>query len=237
MKINHRKQNKYPKPKRISILILLSNLFIVLGLLYLLFILTPLILPEIEYQINRFRHVEYQVSSSSASIENNDTLDSLNILPPINIIPASTDFGLIIEKIYLNTIVYKDIGTANKSDYWNILNEGAAHAKGTVYPGQIGNSYIFAHSTIDPLNISKYNAVFTLINKLEIGDRIVTFFEGSRYDYFVSDKYIVDPKDITPITATYEEPVLTLQTCYPPGTDINRLIVIAKMQNLKTKLQ
>jgi sortase A len=149
--------------------------------------------------------------------------------PTLPVAPVNTDFSVIIPKIDVNTPVVADVDPGDKKAYLEALNHGAAHARGTVKPGQVGNSYVFAHSTANPLNIEKYAAVFTLLNKLSIGDRITTFYQGKRYDYAIDQKYTVDFNDVSPLTATFDHPVLTLQTCDPPGTEFHRLILVAHL--------
>lgn len=155
--------------------------------------------------------------------------------PALPVAPVNTDFSVVIPQIDVNTPVVPDVDPGNKAEYMAALNHGAAHAKGTVKPGQVGNSYIFAHSTANPLNIEKYAAVFTLLNKLNIGDRITTFYQGKRYDYQIDQKYTVDFNDVSPLIATFDRPVLTLQTCDPPGTEFHRLILVSHLVGTYTK--
>jgi sortase A len=150
--------------------------------------------------------------------------------PPISITPVNTDFAIIIPKLDVNAVIAQDVNAANYDEYNAALKKGAAHALGTVYPGQDGNSYIFAHSTLNFWEIGRYNAVFTLLRKLELGDLIVTFYQGQRYDYTVTEKHILDANDIRYITPKADGRQLTLQTCDPPGTALRRLIIIAKMR-------
>ncbi len=210
-----------------KIFVVLANLLILSGLVYLLLLFYPIIYSELKYRFSSFGKETDSVKIETSSSTEHTTPE---LLPPLTVTPKSTDFGIIIEKIDLNTGVVKDVDITTKEGYWSVLEEqGVAHAKNTKYPGQYGNSYIFAHSTVSPLDISKYNAVFTLLNKLELGDRITTFFEGTRYDYIVDKIEIVEPTNLEPLTKQYEEPVITLQTCYPPGTSLKRLIVVAKI--------
>lgn len=213
--------------KTSKFLLYLSNLFIIGGILYLFILFFPVIKLELQYQLNKWKKVEYKV----VDLQESSSAASFNLPEPIYITPSSTDFGIIIEKINVNATVQADVDVMDEPGYWKALEKtGVAHAKGTKYPGQYGNSYLFAHSTVNPLEINTYNAVFTLLHKIEPGDRIVTFFQGTRYDYYVESKEIVDPTNVTPLTRNFDEPVLTLQTCYPPGTDLKRLIVTAKMK-------
>ena len=146
------------------------------------------------------------------------------------ITPVSTDFGIVIEKINANAKVVADVDSTNERDYVQALQAGVAHAYGTNYPGEKGNVYLFSHSTDAPWNIIRYNAIFYLLRELESGDRVIIFYKKRRYDYLVFDKKIVQPNDIQYLTAKYEQPVLTLQTCDPPGTLLHRLVVRARLE-------
>jgi LPXTG-site transpeptidase (sortase) family protein len=68
-----------------------------------------------------------------------------------------------------------------------------------------------------------------LLKDLEPGDDIVVFFEGRRYNYIVTEKKIVDPTDVSELVDSHGgPPQLILQTCWPPGTTWQRLLIIAK---------
>ena len=58
---------------------------------------------------------------------------------------------------------------------------------------------------------------------------MIVFYKNRRFDYVVFDKSVVSPNDVSYLTNQYDAPVLTLQTCDPPGTLLNRLIVRAKL--------
>jgi sortase A len=92
------------------------------------------------------------------------------------------------------------------------------------------NLFIFSHSADASINIIRFNAIFYLLRELEKGDRVIIFYQSRRYDYLVFDKSITSPADVSFLTNRYDVPVLTLQTCDPPGTLLNRLIVRAKLQ-------
>jgi LPXTG-site transpeptidase (sortase) family protein len=146
------------------------------------------------------------------------------------ITPVSTDYGIVIEKINANAKVIADVDPANERQYTDALRVGVAEAKGSTKPGQNGNLFIFSHSADAPWNIVRYNAVFYLLRELTPGDRILVFYQGRRYDYNVFDKTIVDPTDVSFLINRYDKPVLTLQTCDPPGTLLKRLIIRAQLQ-------
>ncbi len=148
----------------------------------------------------------------------------------VNIIkPVSTDYGIVIEKINANAKVVADVDPSNEKQYTKALGEGVAESKGSTKPGQPGNLYVFSHSTDAPWNISRFNAIFYLLRELNSGDKIVVFYQGRRFDYIVFDRTVTNPADTSFLTNRYDQPVLTLQTCDPPGTLNNRLIVRAKL--------
>ncbi len=143
------------------------------------------------------------------------------------IVPLDTDFGIVIPKLDINARVIKEVDPYNDSVYQSALTRGVAHAKGSALPGEGGNVFIFSHSSQDFYHAVRYNSVFYLLTKLEKGDLITLYHKGSPYTYTVSDKKIVNPDEVSFLDGESDKPQLTLMTCYPPGTDIKRLIVIA----------
>jgi LPXTG-site transpeptidase (sortase) family protein len=161
--------------------------------------------------------------------ESGQPLPTVRPLPPLAEPPINTEFGLVIPKIKANARVVADVDPFSPSQYDLALKKGVAHARGTNYPGEVGNVYMFAHNTLNAWDIPKYNAIFFLLHNLEVGDRITTFYKQERFDYIVFDKKVFSPKDLSPIDTKYSEPVLSLQTCWPPGTTWQRLVVRAKI--------
>jgi len=104
-----------------------------------------------------------------------------------------------------------------------------AHAKGTAYPGEIGNSFYFAHSSDNFYNANRYNSVFYLLNKMEIGDVFYLVYKNEIYRYGVIEKSVVKPDAVEYIKKENDEKLATLMTCWPAGTTINRLVVVGKL--------
>ena len=143
--------------------------------------------------------------------------------------PIDTEFSILIPKIGASAKVFANVDPSNPDEFLPKLLNGVAHAQGTVFPGIPGNIYLFAHSTDNFWNVGRYNAIFYLLKDLEPGDEIVVFYQGERYNYFVSDKQIVDANDVSLITnAKTGDEQLILQTCWPPGTTWKRLLVFAR---------
>jgi len=137
-------------------------------------------------------------------------------------------FSIVIPKIDAAANIIPNVDGTDSKDYLAALKKGVAHAKGTSFPGQAGRIFLFSHSTDSPTNFAQYNAVFYLLRKLEIGDRITVFFAARKYVYEVTAKIVADPDDTHLIESKSGEEELILMTCDPPGTTWRRLIVIAK---------
>ena len=150
------------------------------------------------------------------------------LIIPKTITPVSEEFGLVIPKLELNVKVFSNVDANNPQEYLPILTKGVAHAKGSVLPNEMGNVFIFGHSSDTPLNVNRYNAVFYLISKLEKNDEILIYYNSLKYAYRVTDKKIVSPDKVAETLQNLQGETLTLQTCYPAGTTLYRLLVLAK---------
>lgn len=144
--------------------------------------------------------------------------------------PVDTQFSIIIPKIGASAKVFPNVDPSNEKEFLPILLKGVAHARGTVFPGQKGNIYMFAHSTDNFWDVGRYNAVFYLLKDLKPGDEVVIFFQNKRHDYIVKNTKIVSPSDISYIMNAQKQgkEQLILQTCWPPGTTLQRLLVFAE---------
>lgn len=154
-------------------------------------------------------------------------------LPSLGVKPKNTDYGVVIEKIGVNAPVVANVNAADYDEYIAALSKGVAQARGTADPGSTeadnNNVFLFAHSALNAVQARQYNSVFYLLRKLEKGDRIVTFFKGKRFDYIVTSNKVVQASDIRYLTDPSKKPILTLQTCDPPGSSLRRLIITADL--------
>ena len=149
---------------------------------------------------------------------------------PIIIDPNSTAVGpepkVIIPKINVEIPVIYDEPSVEESAIQKALERGVVHYATTPLPGEIGNPVIFGHSSNNILNKGQYKFAFVLLNRLEVGDTFMLQKDGKRYIYKVKEKKIVKPNDVSILTSSTNESTATLITCDPPGTSINRLLVI-----------
>ena len=109
------------------------------------------------------------------------------------------------------------------------LESGVSHYPKSAASGQNGNMVISGHSSNYFWAKGDYNHIFKDLNNLEKGDIIVikTLQKNGKviiYKYTVTDKFVTAPND-EKIFAPTNDPVLTLSTCWPIGTNLKRLIV------------
>ncbi|MCX7996700.1 MAG: sortase [Patescibacteria group bacterium] len=143
------------------------------------------------------------------------------------LVPEDPEYSLVIPKIGANARIVPNVNAGSEEAYQEALKRGIAHAAGTAFPGEGGHIFLFAHSTDYIWNIGSYNAVFYLLYKLEPGDEVNVFYRGKRHRYTVREKKIIEPSDVHYLTRKTERETLSLQTCWPPGTTLKRLIVHA----------
>jgi len=100
----------------------------------------------------------------------------------------------------------------------------------TALPGQLGNTVIFGHSVLPQLfNPKSYLTIFATLHTLKIGDEILINYDGSQYKYIVSEMYEVKSTDFSVLEQRFDDKVITLITCSPPGTYLRRLVVKAEL--------
>jgi len=151
---------------------------------------------------------------------------------PIIIDPNSTTAGpeseIIIPKINVEVPVVYSTPSIDEKDIQNGLENGVVHYVTTSNPGENGNGVFVGHSSNNILNKGKYKFAFVLLNKLDNGDTFSLTKGGKRYTYKIYEKKIVKPTDISVLSNQDKPSTVTLITCDPPGTSINRLVVVGE---------
>jgi sortase A len=113
------------------------------------------------------------------------------------------------------------------------LTKSLVHYLPQSLPGEYGNVAIFGHSTLPQLyNPKDYKTIFTYLSSLEKGDKIYINVGEYEYQYEVTTLFIVKPKDISVLEQKKDDSYLTLITCEPPGTWLERLVVTAKLTKI-----
>lgn len=219
----------FRKEKKTRKILRLSNVLIFLGILFLLLSFGPLAVQEIWYSIREAKGQAYYLEDGGRG-EGESVFGKLLTSTPIKIKPVNEDFSIVIEKIGVNAPIVPDVSTIDEKAYREALKTGVAHAISSDYPTTSpSNVYLFAHASLNFWDLGKYATVFNLLRKLDYKDKIYIFYQGDRYSYEVVNKEVVKGWNTNSITRSVIEPILTLQTCDPPGTTINRFVVTAKL--------
>ena len=135
------------------------------------------------------------------------------------------EFVLKIEKIGVEALVIRGVDPTDEEEYNKYLLNGVLHMTGTALPGEVGNVFIYGHSSSKDSRL--YGRIFTDIYKLDSGDIIEVYFNNEYYFYEVFEQKVVEKTDLSVVKPTDEE-VLSLMTCWPIDTDDQRMIVLAK---------
>lgn len=135
---------------------------------------------------------------------------------------------IIIPKINLEVPVVYTMNSIAENDVQKALEEGVVHYANTPNPGEQGNAVIVGHSSNNILNSGKYKFAFVLLKRLEAEDTFFLHKDGVRYTYKVYEKKIVGPEDVSVLDTQSRANTVTLITCDPPGTSVNRLIIVAE---------
>lgn len=173
--------------------------------------------------LNYFPAVTQEIGYITKNATNNGT--KVDGGPKI-ITPVDADFGIVVPKIGANARIVADVDPFNSLAYQTALTKGIAHAAGTAKPNEIGNVFLFAHSSDNFFNANKYNSVFYLLHRLEKGDKFILYYKGEKYEYEVTEKSIVEATDVDYMSQTKDDKVATLMTCWPPGTTLKRLVIV-----------
>lgn len=159
------------------------------------------------------------------------SIDPQNIvIDPSTDINVGPESRLIIPKINVDVPVIYDVGNDYASQL-KAMEGGLAHFAipgASSHPGQIGNTVLSGHSSNDLLDRGDYKFIFAQLDKLAVGDSIYAHYGSKRYTYSVTGKTIVQPTEVNKLVYPTTKPILTLITCTPLGTALNRLLVTAE---------
>lgn len=181
-----------------------------LGLIY-----EPLAFVEINYRLN-----PPVIAPVSKFAEANAAMPNWAV--------PNRDYSIYIPKIDAKAQVIPGVDAGNPQAYLTALKIGVAEAAGLSHPGQIGTTYMFAHSTDSPINFARYNAIFYLLDKVQVGDGVEVVYRKKLYKYHTVATEIIDADNLKYLVPQKDEEKLVLQTCYPPGTTWHRLVIVAK---------
>ncbi|HHX44488.1 MAG TPA: sortase [Chloroflexi bacterium] len=144
--------------------------------------------------------------------------------PPVRLVIPS--IGVDIPVVTVGT-VKQTVGGQTYEVWDTAVNAGAYHNM-SAPPGYVGNTVINGHRDI-------HGKVFADLDKVRVGDPITVYTEEHEFIYTVTEILEVPEKYASPeqraenqrLIGYLPENRLTLITCTPYGTNLNRLLIIA----------
>lgn len=214
-----------PKKKTSRINRIIGLFLLSIPLAFLLNIYLPVAYIELVYRLNQTGYTVPLQTAAEPKISRFGEMLFLN-QRGINS-PANYNFSLIITKIGINAPIVLNVDPGDETQYREALRSGIAHAKNTATPDNKGTIYLFGHSSNYLWDKGLYNQIFYLLPKLEKGDEIILVYQGVNYAYEVKEKKVAETNDLSYLLNSGNDNRLVLQTCWPPGTDWKRYVVIA----------
>jgi len=141
-------------------------------------------------------------SNHDTTTGNNIYIPGVNINAPI-VMGASTDAKTILSQLKEGVLVYP----------------------GSDIPGNGGSTVIIGHSSSD-FPWQKYAHVFAALPDLSRGDMIIINYNGNKYAYNVNEKITGSVDELATRDIKGD---LILGTCWPIGTDEQRILVTASL--------
>lgn len=146
------------------------------------------------------------------------------------------------EKIEYIKENYNDL---RKKDVWFIEIE-KINVKGIVKPLDIRSKVIkgivlfenygrpnikYSNTVIGSHSGNSVNSYFKDLDKLELNDEIILYYEGSVYKYVVIDSYQVIETNLTPLNNVKDKTTITLITCNKYNSNY-RIIVVGELNRI-----
>lgn len=211
---------------------LTGNLLIVISVTGIILFASPLIAMELRTMVYRATRSFVPIAETPTFEEVAAPVPSPTPTPIPTPPPKEQQFHITIPSIGVDSDIVAMWMQTSKKSMKKQLKTGVAHAKGTALPGEDGGHtktiFIFAHSTNGTWNITRYNALFYALKDMEVGDTIDIVFWGKTFTYRTIEKRITEADDVAFLEPQLDKETLILQTCWPPGTSIKRLLIFAE---------
>ena len=120
-----------------------------------------------------------------------------------------------------------------ESVFMEELTNGIIRYPGSAKPGEEWNSFIFGHSSNFPWMKWEYNDVFALLDNVVFGDEIIVYYNQKKYVYKIREKNIIKPGDVSVLKRNKWKSEISLMTCWPVGTALERYIIFGELVEKK----
>lgn len=204
---------------KINNLKFLFFVFIMLFIAVIVFIL-------LNFQSLYFRYVVWKPIETNNSILPQNT-NSQKLPSMEKIVFYDKPDSVIIEKLGISApLIFAQ--TDSQTELNSALNNGVLAYPGSVKPGETGNLFITGHSSAYPWNKTQFGKTFSTLDKLEVGDGVIVYYNKHKYEYKIENKFVALQKDVKLIHPN-DYSKITLFTCWPIGTNLKRLVVEGRL--------
>lgn len=157
-------------------------------------------------------------------------LESDSLITDTDNAAVSADPRLIIPKISVDVPIVWDADASSLDSLNKAMDKGVAwfNIQGaSARPGENGNFVLSGHSSNEWLDGGQYKSIFAPLERMQVGDTIYVNYNSKRYIYQITGTKVVKPTDVEALHIGTDKPRITLITCTPLGTALNRLLVFA----------
>jgi len=208
-----------------KIIFYFGSVLVIISLIFILYIYEPIMIGWVHYKLIDQSKIEVKI----AEIESQGSGETLAPEPTL---VKSSEFKISIPKIGAETDIQQDVSPYDKEEYLKVLKKNVvAQALGTAFPGDGDGKtmFLFAHSSEQRILNARDNPVFYLLGKLENDDVILINYRGEIFTYRVYTKKVVKSKETDYLNYSENgKEILILQTCWPIGTNWQRLLIFAE---------
>lgn len=195
---------KHVKLARVNTALLIAILFIN-GYIIVLPVLPNLLFQLQHHDPQRARTMEAQIHTKPSTLPDNRPQDNRLIAP---------------------TMLFDQ--QINDGPTAVTLRKGLWRRPNTSTPDKGGNTVLVGHR----LTYSNPRGTLYNLDKVHTGDDLAVWWQGKRYRYIVTTTKVVAPSEIS-VEAPTAEPTLTIYTCTPLWLPKERLVVIARLEDIQ----
>jgi len=141
-------------------------------------------------------------------------------------VPTSNDYNITIPKLNIINLPVLFADPLNEKSALDVLKKGLGHYLSP--PGSGRKTVIFGHSSGYASDKSPYKTILKQINNLKNGDRIYLNYKEKGYVYEIFKSNIIPATEDSKIITNQNIDELTLYTCWPPNSIVQRYLVYGK---------
>ena len=152
------------------------------------------------------KSVEEYISKTTEINENNDTVEETVINEDIEKNKTTGKEIKYTAVLEIPSINLKR-GVVDSTNNFKSINYAISVDKYSSYPDKYGNFILYAHSGTSSI------AFFRNLTKVNIGDNVYVYYNGTKYQYKIMNKYDIKKSGKASVLGSNNEKYITLITC------------------------